>query len=328
MSIKLYIYIFVWGFLLGLVLIRSLKKYSTKNKFLNSKGIALIGGIAIALSFIFSSIVAFSIWGGFSNKVIGIILASFLMMFFGIIDDWKELSIFWKFMVQVISAALLIIFGIKTDIVYIGKVANIIVTLVWVIGITNAFNHLDIIDGLAGGIGLTVSLSFFIIALLNTDLTVAIFSLVLSATICSFLVFNLPPAKVYMGNTGSHFLGFSLAALALLISYASLERKIALFSPLLILGFPIYDTTFLILMRLKQKRSIFKKSSDHLAHRFLRTGCTLRRTLIYLFSLGLFFSISGLLVSQLSNKLGIFIIVLNLLLMLFIGRKMNKVANA
>lgn len=328
MSIKLLLFISAWGFLLGLAFLDILKKFSLKKKFFISGGIPLIGGIAIAFSFVISCLVAFSIFGGFNNHVIGVISASFLMMLFGIIDDWKELSILWKFIVQIIAASLLIIFGVRTYIIYIGNTANIIVTLLWVIGITNAFNHLDIIDGLAAGIGLTVSLSFFVIALLNADITVAIFSLVLAAGIFSFLIFNFPPAKIYMGNTGSHFLGFSLAAIALIISYASLERKVALFSPLLILGFPIYDTLFLILMRIKQKKLIFKKSRDHLTYKFFKSGYTLKQTLFILLAFGLFFCISGILVSQASNRTGIAIIIFNLLLVIFIGRKMNRVRDA
>ena len=168
----------------------------------------------------------------------------------------------------------------------------------------------------------------FAIALLNADITVAIFSLVLAAAIFSFLIFNFPPAKIYMGNTGSHFLGFSLAAIALIISYASLERKIALFSPLLILGFPIYDTIFLILMRIKQKRVIFKKSRDHLTYKFFKSGYTHKQTLAILFALAAFLCISGILVSQVPNKVAIAVIILNLLLMIFFGRKMSQFRDA
>lgn len=328
MSIKLFIYIFVWGFISGIAFLDILKKFSLKNKFLVFGNTPLIGGIAIGLSFLFSSLLAFSIFGGFDKRVGGVVLASFLMMLFGVMDDWKELSIFWKFMVQFLSAILLIIMGVRTQIVYIGNATNIIVTLLWIIGITNAFNHLDIIDGLAGGTALIASSLFFIISLLNADITVAIFSLVLAAATLAFLIFNFPPARVYMGNTGSHFLGFSLAAIALIISYAPLERKVALFSPLLILGFAIYDTTFLVFMRLRQKRLIFKKSKDHLSYRFLRAGYSLKQTLFFLLSLGAFFGLSGLIVSQASNCLGLSIIILNLLVMIFIAKKMSQVSNA
>ncbi len=326
MSAKILTYIFIWGFLLGIFYIFILKNFSSKYKLLTPGGIPLVGGIAMALSFIFSSLVAFSIFGGFSIDILGIILASFLMLVFGVIDDWRELSILTKFMVQIIATALLIFFGIRTRIIYIGNLTNIIITFIWVIGITNAFNHLDIMDGLLGGVGLIISLSFFVVALLNADIKVAILSLVLSGAILSFLIYNFHPAKVYMGNAGSHFLGFTLAALAMVISYAPLERKVALLSPLLILGLPIYDTAFLILMRWRNKRPIFRKSNDHLTYRFLKAGYSKKKTLMCMYILGLFFSISGLLVSQLSNQLGIAIIVLALFVASVLGKKMGGVA--
>jgi UDP-N-acetylmuramyl pentapeptide phosphotransferase/UDP-N-acetylglucosamine-1-phosphate transferase len=129
-----------------------------------------------------------------------------------------------------------------------------------------------------------------------------------------------------MGNSGSHFLGFSLAAIALGISYAPMERKIALFSPLLILGFAIFDTAFLILMRVRKARSIFKKSNDHLALRFLCLGYSKNRALLFMLSLALFFSLSGVALSQVSNSLGIIIIVLVVMVGLALTKKMGRVS--
>lgn len=325
MSVKLLFYIFFWGLILGISFLSVLKSSVLKYKLLSPKGVPLVGGIGIALSFFISSLVGFSIFKGFTPEVFGIILSSFLMMLFGVVDDRKELSIFAKFLVQIIATALLIVFGVRTQIVYVGNIINILITFIWVIGITNAFNHLDIMDGLCGGVGLIVSLSFFSVTLINNDMEIAIITLVLAAAISSFLIFNFPPAKVYLGNAGSHFLGFSLAAIALVISYAPLERKVALFSPLLILGFPIFDTAFLILMRWRNKRSIFKKSSDHLTFRFLNAGYSKKKVLAYMGILCLFFCISGILVSQLSNKLGIIIIAVVLLASVSIGRRMSGV---
>ena len=129
-----------------------------------------------------------------------------------------------------------------------------------------------------------------------------------------------------MGNSGSHFLGFTLAAVALAISYAPLERKIALLSPLLILGFPIFDTAFLILMRAKKGRLIFKKSNDHLALRFLRLGYSKNKTLLFMLILSLFFSLSGVCLSQVSNTLGIVIVALVIIVGLVLTKRMSRVS--
>jgi UDP-GlcNAc:undecaprenyl-phosphate GlcNAc-1-phosphate transferase len=207
-----------------------------------------------------------------------------------------------------------------------GSLSNIIITYVWVLAITNAFNHLDVLDGLASGVATLVGSSFFVISLMNQQSAIAILALSLSAATFGFLIFNFPPARIYMGNCGSHFLGFVLAAIALAISYAPLERKIALFSPLLILSFPIYDTAFLILMRTKQGKLPFKKSNDHLALRLLALGYSKKKALVIMLALGLFFCFSGVLLSQVSTTLGTVIIVITLILSLAITKKMGRIS--
>ena len=313
------------GFLAGMFFVFFLRKLTLRYKVLIPQGIPLIGGIAMGLSFIIACLVGFSLFGSLSQEVRGIITASFIMLVLGAIDDWRELSILAKFLVQIIATTLMIAFGIRTQIVYIGNLANIIITFIWILGISNAFNHLDVIDGLAAGTAIIVSCAFFIISFLGGDIKNAILVLALSGAIFSFFIYNLPPAKIYMGNSGSHFLGFVLAAIALAISYAPLERKVALLSPLLILGFPIFDTIFLILMRLKQGRSVFKKSNDHLALRLLKMGYSKVKTLKAMLSLCLFFCLCGIVVSQVSNQWGITTIAFVVLVIFVLTKKMGKI---
>ena len=313
------------GFFLSLFFIFLFKKLAVRYKVLMPQGIPLIGGIAMGLSFIFACLVDFLFYRSLSQEVRGIIITSFIMLFFGLIDDWRELSILAKFLVQIIATALLIFFGIKTQIVYIGTLFNIIITFIWVIGITNAFNHLDIIDGLAGGTAVIVSLAFLVISLLNGDINTGILSLALATVAFSFLFYNWPPASIYMGNAGSHFLGFVLAAIALLISYAPLERKVALLSPSLILGLPIFDTAFVIVIRTIKKALPFRKSNDHLALRFLALGHSKKRTLFAMLAFCLFFCLCGIAVSRVSNPWGIGTVAFAILVSLIIIIKMNKV---
>lgn len=321
-----YFSIIISGFLAGILLIFLLRKIALKYKVLMPQGIPLIGGVAMGLSFIFACLASFLVYKSLTQEVKGIIIASFTMLMFGVIDDWRELSIPAKFLIQIVATALLILFGVKTQIVYIGNLANIIITFIWILGISNAFNHLDVVDGLSAGIAIIASLAFFTVSLLSRDMQNAILALALSGTILSFLIYNFPPAKIYMGNSGSHFLGFVLAAIALTISYAPLERKIALLSPLLILGFPIFDTAFLTLMRIKQGKSVFKKSNDHFVLRVLKKGYSKRKTLLFMLSLGLVFSLSGILLSRVSNLWGIVIIFLVGFLSLGLTKKTSKVA--
>jgi len=280
----------------------------------------------MGLSFLSACLIILRLYGGLTQKSWWMIAASFVMLIFGIIDDRRELSIPAKFIAQIIAASFLILSGIRTQIVGIGNTANIIITLLWLLGISNAFNHLDVMDGLAAGVALIASCSFLTVSILNNDTQSIILSLALSGVILSFLINNLPPANIYMGNAGSHFLGFILAAIALVISYAPLERKIALFSPLLILGLPIFDTTFLILIRVMKKKLPFKKSNDHLALLFLAAGYSKKMALWIMLGLGVFFSLCGILISQASNQFALVIMAGVLIVSLAVIRKTIKVA--
>lgn len=320
-----YVFTILGAFLLSLFLNNFFRKLFLRKKILTSQGIPLCGGIAMALTFIVISILSFSLHRAIPREIIGIIIASAIMFIVELIDDWREFSIIIKFLVQIIATAFLIFFGVKTQIVGIGNSLNLIITFIWILGITNAFNHLDVLDGAAGGVGVIVCFSLFLISFFRADAASTILLLALIGGILGFLIYNLPPAKIYMGNSGSHFLGFTLAAIALIISYAPLERKIALASPLLILGLPIFDTIFLILMRLKQGKSIFKKSEDHLALRFLKLMRSKDRALFSMLSLALLFAICGAIVSSSYNQWGIVIIAFVALVSLAVAIRMSKV---
>lgn len=321
-----YFFIILAGFFISAIVIFFLKKSSIKYKFLISQKTPLVGGIGIGLSFILVYLFSSFIYANLAKEAIAIVISSLIIFILGIVDDWRELSVATKFFSQIAATALLVTFGIRTHIIYIGEPLNIIVTFIWVIGITNAFNHLDILDGLAAGTAIIVSAAFFTISLLNGQVAAAILSLCLLGSTGGFIIYNLFPARVYMGNSGSHFLGFIFAALALIISYAPMERKAALLSPLLIMGLAIFDTAFLIYTRSRQKRSIFRKSRDHIALRLLEMGYSKNKALLFLLTLCLFFSICGILVSQVSNFWSMVIVVFVILVSLFLSRKLSKVA--
>lgn len=290
------------------------------------QGIPLIGGISMGLSFLIVCSFSFFLDKTLSFGMIGgAIIAALIMLLFGALDDWHALTVRGKFLVQIIATSLLVLFGIRTHIVNIPGPLNIIITFIWIIGITNAFNHLDVTDGLAAGVALIVSLAFFVVSILNADSKAVILSLALAGVTLGFLTFNFPPARIYMGNAGSHFLGFALGALAVMISYASLDRKVALLTPLLILAFPIFDTFFVILIRIINKKIPFKKSNDHLVLRFLALGYSKKKALLIMLSLCLFFSLSGVFLSQVPNVLGIAIVGFVILVSLILTKKMSAV---
>jgi UDP-GlcNAc:undecaprenyl-phosphate GlcNAc-1-phosphate transferase len=325
MTTNYFLIILLSTYLAGVVFIFLLKKFALKFKLLVHRGMPLIGGMSIGLSFGLIYFLGSVSRGFLSRETLGIIFSSGIMLIFGIVDDLRELTIANKFLVQIIAISLLIFFGIRTKIVYIGDTLNIIITFIWMLGITNAFNHLDILDGLAAGIAAIVSLALFIICIINSDFATAILALALTGAALSFLSYNLPPARIYMGNSGSHFLGFVLAATALVISYAPMQRKIALLSPLLVLGFPVFDTAFLILMRIIKKSLPFKKSNDHLVLKFMALGYSKKKSLSIMLILTLFFSSCGILVSQVSNLFGAAIVFFVALVSVFVINKMSRV---
>ena len=318
-----YFIIFMVGLVLSALFIFLLRKISQKRKILFSQNIPLVGGLGIGAAFIIACVLFVA--GSLSKEMLGMIFSSSIILILGVLDDWRELTIVAKLIVQLIATSFLIYFGVKTQIVYIGNLANILVTLIWIIGITNAFNLLDIIDGLAAGVALISAAALFLIAFLNNDVQSAFVLAALIGAISGFLIYNLPPAKVYMGNCGSHFLGFIIAAVTLVIHYATLEKKIALISPLLILGFVIFDVLFLILMRIGNKKNPLKKSKDHLALRFMAMGYSKKKVLGLMLMLSFMFSISGVLMSQVSNAWGVAIICFIVLVSLTIAVKLKKV---
>lgn len=304
-----YLIIFTAALISGMLLTSRLAGISHKFKILKTKGIPLVGGIGIGLAFVFAVGLSIFTFDLAVAKLLAVVSASLFMLFFGVIDDLKESSVAQKFLGQSICAILLISFGIKTNIVYFGFWGNALVTFFWILGMTNAFNLLDILDGLAAGTALIISSAFLLIGFLNADLNVQILSLILCGVSAGFLRFNLPPARVYLGNSGSHFLGLALAAVALITHYASMDNIFALLSPVMILGLPIMDTVLLIIFRVIKKKAFFKKSRDHLALKIGALGLSARSTILVMYLLCFIFASCGVILTRVNNFLAEVIII-------------------
>ncbi len=318
-----YIVILSYSLILGVIGIPLLKKLSERFRFLRGKGIPLVGGIGMWFSFFLIATYSFEIHKYMPKGAVGILAASTIMFAFGLIDDLWELSVGYKFLVQAISASVLILFGVRIQIIYLPDYIDIIITFLWIIGITNAFNHLDVLDGLAGLAALIIVSAFFTVSFINGDIQSIVLTISLLGAIVGFLVYNLPPAKVYMGNSGSHFLGFLLAAVAITISYASIKRPVALVSPILILGLPIFDTGLLIILRSLKNISPFNKSTDHLALQLLAEGYSKVKVLYLMISLCLFFCFCGILITRLPNFFGIAVVLCAIFVSFSIAKKIK-----
>ena len=293
------------SFFLSILFSLLIKELSHRWNFLTSKGVPSTGGISMGLAF-FAGLLSIGAYvAGFPKEIQGVVIASAVILLVGIFDDHRELSVIQKFATQLIAASILVGFGVRTHIVYIGDLVNIAISLLWIIGITNAMNLLDVMDGLAGGTALVILTGFCVISVINMNSLSLILSCVLGGTVLGFWVYNVPPAKIYMGNSGSHFLGIVLAAISLTTHYATLERPLALLVPVVLMGFPILDTLFLILMRVRKGKSAFNKSEDHMALRFLKKGYSKWKTLVVMMGWTLFFVIVGLILSKVSNLFAI-----------------------
>jgi UDP-GlcNAc:undecaprenyl-phosphate GlcNAc-1-phosphate transferase len=314
------------SFLFTVFLVIILKNSVFISKVLNRNGIPAIGGISMGSALLVTYLIYWSRTGILSWQVFSVLLSSVLILAFGVGDDRGDYSIAAKLSIQILAAVVLIFSGVRTHIVYIGTFLNIVITLLWVLAITNAFNLLDVMDGLAGSIAAIATAAFCIVSFLNGNTANAILSGAALGMLLGFLLLNLPPARVYMGNAGSHFVGFLLAAIALNTHYAGMNNKVALAAPLLILGFPIFDTAFLVLMRLIKGRSAFNKSNDHMALRFLRAGYSKRMALVAMCLAASFFAICGILLVRIPDGISLIIIILAALFSIAMARRLSVVS--
>ncbi len=277
----------------------------------NQKVMPRLGGLAVVSGFIISAvylIIIMSIEKSiylFGAENYGIKLAGFFagIVVLGVvcfIDDVKQITPFAKLIGQVIAAAIVIRSGVVIEnIKYLGiafgDVISVVVTLGWIIGITNAINLSDGLDGLSSGISLISCVSLLIIFATNASPLISIILITaLAGAVVGFLPFNFNPAKTFIGDTGSNFLGFSLAVISIL-GVAKTYTAIVLIAPVIVLALPVFDTIFAIIRRLikgKSLKAVFSADKGHLHHRIMKHGYTQKQAVLILYgasaSLGMF----------------------------------------
>ena len=234
-----------------------------------------LGGLAIYLAFLVSLALTFE----FRQDVLGIVLAGTLVMTLGLIDDFGVLSPGIKLVGQLLAVFVLIKSGIRVEIAALPDWLALTLTVFWMIGLINAFNLLDIMDGLAAGVALICTGLLFVVALMNGDSTLLFMLAALGGSLLGFLRFNFPPAKIYMGDSGALFLGLMLGALTMMGQY-SLYHPVSLLTPLFVLGVPIFDTLFVMYIRFLRRLPIFLGSPDHMAIRLRHWGLTVPQVVV------------------------------------------------
>jgi UDP-GlcNAc:undecaprenyl-phosphate GlcNAc-1-phosphate transferase len=246
----------------------------------HTKPTALFGGIAIFSAFL----IGYLAFAPRIEHAHSIFLSATFLFITGLVDDLIQIKPHTKLIAQVIAASALVYSGaVITWAPY--AFLNHIITIFWLVAITNAVNLLDNMDGLAGGIS-TISCVFLVITFLtNGQLTESLIPALLAGAVLGFLVFNFNPASIFMGDCGSMFLGFLLGGMALLSHGQLRSMTAALLAPVLLLLIPIFDTCLVTVTRKLSGRRISQGGRDHVSHRLVALGLSERRTVILLYLL-------------------------------------------
>lgn len=259
---------------------------------IHSKPISRLGGIAIWSSTIltFFALIVLSYYPS-GSLLSGILLGSSLMFLLGLIDDIYQLDAKFKFLIQFLIASVVFFLGIKIDTIFtleLPSILSYIITVLWLVGISNAVNFIDGVDGLAGSV---ITISAVTLGLISTsiapDAVSALIAFILAGAVLAFLTFNFNPAKIFMGDSGALFCGFLLATLS--ITGVMEGSPIGIIVPMFILAIPILDITFSSTRRILKGVSPFKADSEHIHHKLLQAGFSQNKTVLTLVSIALGF---------------------------------------
>lgn len=260
----------------------------------------LIGGLAIFLG----SALGILYLRPVHEHFLEIALGAVVIIVTGILDDKYDIRPVIKLAGQLIAASFLISSGLiieRVTLPFIGLidlgVFSVLITVLWVVGITNAINLIDGLDGLATGVSTIALLSMFVMAIIDQQVFAAYLAIVIIGANLGFLYHNFYPAKIYMGDTGSNFLGYMIAVISML----GLFKNIALFSfviPIIILAVPIFDTLFAIIRRASNKKHIMQADNKHIHYQLLRVGFTHRQSVLIMYAFSMLFGILAILFSE------------------------------
>ena len=255
--------------------------------------IPYLGGIAVFIAFLFTV----GVFTDFGQETLGLLLSGSIALMVGLIDDFGAMDPLQKLLGQALAALVLIKSGIYIKLEFLPIWVAIPLTVLWILAVTNALNIIDILDGLASGVSVIAALSIAIANFMAGRAAVAFLSLVLAGSVLGFLRHNFFPAKIYLGDAGSLFIGFMLAALSMNAGYTR-ANLLAVVSPVLILGIPLFDLTLVMWIRWRNGIPVMKGSPDHFALRLRRLKLSVRETAITTYILGVLLSTVALLMSQ------------------------------
>lgn len=276
------------------------------NRRMHSKAMPRFGGLAIALG-VLSSVVYF-LWG--NEHLTAILVGGVLIYALGVVDDFIDVDARIKFGYEFLVASLMYYMGVRIEFVSnyfgegtwrLGAALCFIITVLWIIGITNTINLLDGLDGLAAGVATIASVSIAYVAFIHGDrygmMAVCIGMMAVAGGASGFLPFNFYPAKIFMGDGGSLFLGFMIAVFSV-ISPLKRSTLIAVIVPVLVLGIPIFDTLLAIVRRMLSGQPIMSPDKQHLHHHLMRSGYGQRRAVLMIYGISIIMGMAAVLMSR------------------------------
>jgi len=333
MSWWIYVVGFISALTIALIATPLVKKFALvvgavsipNHRSVHTKPMPLMGGLAIFLSFITAYLAIALTTGHFDLKVmLGLLLGGGVMVFVGAYDDRHNISPKLKFLGQIAAAGVVTSFGLYVDYVQlpfgdaisVSPWIGVAITILWIVGVSNAVNFIDGLDGLAGGVSAIGTLTVMVLSIITSNWPVALLCAVLLGSIIGFLFFNFHPASIFMGDTGSLFLGFCLATLSVLGFKSAVA--ISFLVPILILGVPLSDTVLAIVRRKLNNKPISVADKGHLHHCLLDLGFSTRKTVIIIYGVAAVFGSCAMLLSQ-TKQWGTIVLVAILLLIVEIG---------
>ncbi len=295
-----------------------------------------MGGLSIFYGFVLS-ILCFT--EGFDKDLAAILIGATIIVVLGIVDDIKALPALPKLLVQIISAIIPVAAGTRINFVSIpfsnaadaatnipiNTIISCIVSVLWIVAVTNAVNLIDGLDGLAAGVSTIASASILFIALIDgtSPFDVILIPVCLVGACLGFLPYNLNPAKIFMGDTGATFLGYIMAVMSIKGLFKS-YTVITFIAPVLILGLPLFDTSFAIIRRIIRRQPIMQADRGHLHHRLIDMGFNQKQTVSVLYTISALLGLSAIIMEGYKPSVGILLLIsvfaFVLLAIIFAGR--------
>lgn len=315
-----YAYTFLTALLVTFVLTPVVKKMAIKIGAVDKPNarkvhhglIPRLGGLAIYAGFMISVLCTV----GLSFEMVGIMIGATVLIVVGVIDDRWSLPAKVKLLGQILAAAIVVIgFGIQIDwlvlpyigLLYLPTLISVPVTIFWIIGFVNTVNLIDGLDGLAAGVAAIASLAIAMLAFQMGQWVSAAAMVAMAGSALAFLQYNFNPAKIFMGDTGSMFLGYIIAVVSVL-GVMKTAAVTVLFVPVIALMVPIMDTLLAIIRRRISGIPVFAPDKSHLHHRLLAQGLNQKQVVLVMYALTAFFSCIALLVIHVSPIIGIVIV--------------------